>query len=115
MAVTVESGYFDYGFANAIPRGGYKVLILQVTIENVSDDEKSYAAANFSGEDVDTGNGYDAVTLEDVGVLLGNDSLDPGEYVSGTVLLEVQETATQVIVKYDPQRGDPDDLYWLVP
>ena len=31
LAVTVESAYFDYSFANAIPRGGYKVLICRGT------------------------------------------------------------------------------------
>jgi hypothetical protein len=114
LAVSIDSAYYDFGFGNAIPRGGYKVLIMQVTLTNTGDTAKSYAAASFSGTDADTGAGYDAVTLENVGVLLDDDSLDPGEYVSGTVLLEVQETAARVIVKYDPQMFDPNDLYWIV-
>jgi hypothetical protein len=114
LAVTINSAYYDYGFANAIPRGGFKVLIMQVTIANNSDGSKSYAASNFSGQDATTGAGYNAVTLDDVGVLLGSGSLDPGEYVTGTVLVEVQETAFQVIVQYDPVMFDPNDLYWLV-
>ena len=101
LAVTVDSAYFDYGFANAIPRGGYKVMILGVTIENVSDQNRGYDAARFSGIDAMTGNTYNPVTLENVGVLLTDGDLQPGEYVSGTALIEVQETATNVIIKYD--------------
>jgi hypothetical protein len=112
LAVTVQSAYFDYSFANAIPRGGYKVLILQVGLKNVSDRNQRYDAAAFSGIDADTNANYNAVTLENVGVLLYDGDLDPGEYVSGTVLIEVQETATNVIVKYDPNMFTTDDLYW---
>jgi hypothetical protein len=112
LAVTVESAYFDYGFANAIPRGGYKVLIMQVTIRNDGDRNERYDAASFSGIDANTDVGYDPVTLEDVGVLLRDGDLEPGEFVSGTVLIEVQETATNVIVKFDPNMFTTDDLYW---
>lgn len=114
LAVTIDSAYYDYGFANAIPRGGYKVLIMQVTIANNGDRSRSYAASNFSGQDAVTGVGYNAVGLDNVGVLLSSGSLDPGAYVTGTVLIEVQETAYQVIVKYDPAMFDPNDLYWIV-
>lgn len=112
LAVTVESAYFDVGFANAIPRGGYKVLIAQVTIRNDSDGGQGYNAANFSGIDANTSVGYDPVTLDDVGVLLRDGTLESGEYVSGTILIEVQETATNVIIKYDPNMFTTDDLYW---
>jgi hypothetical protein len=112
LAVTVNSAYFDYGFANAIPRGGYKVMILGVTIENVSDENRGYAASRFGGIDAVTGNTYNPVTLDDVGVLLTDGDLQPGEFVSGTVLIEVQETATNVIVKYDADILGDEDLYW---
>lgn len=112
LAVTVESAYFDYGFANAIPRGGYKVLIIQVTIRNDGDGNEHYDAANFSGIDANTNANYDPVTLDDVGVLLRDGNLEPGEFVSGTVLIEVQETAANVIIKYDPAMFTTEDLYW---
>lgn len=112
LAVTVNSAYFDYGFAGAIPRGGYKVLILGVTIENVSENNRGYTASRFSAIDPTTGNIYDPVTLEDVGVLLTNGDLQPGEFVSGTALVEVQETATNVIIKYDVDYLGDEDLYW---
>ncbi len=113
LAVTVLSAYYDFSFANAIPRGGYKLLIAEVSIENVGDGGHGYAAADFSGEDADTGVGYNAVTLDNVGVLLGSGDLEPGEFVSGTVLIEVQETAARVILKYDPRVFDPNDLFWI--
>ena len=112
LAVTVNSAYFDYGFANAIPRGGYKVMILGVTIENVSDRNRGYDASRFSGIDAVTGNTYNPVTLENVGVLLTDGDLQPAEYVSGTVLIEVQESATSAIVKYDADFNGDKDLYW---
>ena len=91
LAVTIDSAYFDFGFANAIPRGGYKVMILGVTIENVSDGNRGYKASRFSGIDAVTGNTYNPVTLDDVGVLLTDGDLQPGQFVSGTALIEVQE------------------------
>lgn len=113
LAVTVSSAYFDSVFANAIPRGGFKLLILGVTIENVSDENRGYDAARFSGIDALNGNTYNSVTLENVGVLLTNGDLQPGQFVSGTALIEVQDTATSVIVKYDADiLGDEEDLYW---
>lgn len=111
--MTVDSAYFDFGFAGAIPRGGYKILILGVTIENISDGDKSYSEAKFSGIDSKSGATYNAVTLDDVGVLLRDGELQPGQYVSGTVLIEVQETSTGVIVKYDPAMFSTEDLYWF--
>ena len=112
LTVTVDSAYFDVGFANAIPRGGYKVLILGVTIENVSDGDLGYAASRFSGIDAVTRNTYDPVTIDDVGVLLTDGNLQPGEFVSGTALVEVQETATNVIIKYDVDILGDEDMYW---
>ena len=88
-------------------------MILGVTIENVSDENRGYDASHFSGIDAVTGNTYNPVTLENVGVLLTDGDLQPGEYVSGTALIEVQESATSVIIKYDADIvGDEEDMYW---
>jgi hypothetical protein len=112
LAATVESAYFDYSFGNAIPRGGYKVLIAQVAFRNDGDGNERYDAASFSGIDANTNVNYNPVTLDDVGVLLRDGELEPGEFVSGTILIEVQETATNVIIKYDPSMFTTNDLYW---
>lgn len=112
LAVTVTGAYFDYSFANAIPRGGYKVLIISATIQNNSDRNLGYRASRFSAIDADNGNTYNPVTLDNVGVLLTDGDLQPGEYVSGTALVEVQETASNVIIKYDVDINGDDDMYW---
>ena len=110
--MTVTGAYFDYGFATAIPRGGYKVLIISATFQNNSDRDLGYKASRFSAIDANTGNTYDPVTLDNVGVLLTDGELQPGEYVSGTALVEVHETASSVIVKYDVDINGDDDMYW---
>lgn len=112
LAVTVTGAYFDYGFAGAIPRGGYKVLIIAATFQNNSDNNLSYDAGRFYAIDADNGNTYNPVTLDNVGVLLTDGSLQPGEYVSGTALVEVQETASNVIIKYDVDFMGDDDMFW---
>lgn len=110
--MSVDSAYFDYSFGGAIPRGGYKVLILSVTMTNVTDRNRGYDEANFSGIDATTGVAYKAVTIEDAGVLLHDGDLQPGQYVSGVVLIEVQESAGNVVIKYNADLMGDEDLYW---
>jgi hypothetical protein len=86
---------------------------LDVRIEGTGPSDHHYGASNFSGEDPDTGAGYDSAFVFG-GDTLGSDTLSRGEYVTGTVVLEVQETAQRVIVKYDPVMFDPDDLFWSI-
>jgi hypothetical protein len=114
VSVTLHSGYFDYAYGYSTPKGGYKYLIMNVTITCVGPDDRSYNPMYFSGEDADTGAGYDSALVL-AADMLGSDTLSPGEYVTGTIVLEVQETATRVIVKYDPVQGfDTNDLYWIL-
>lgn len=111
--MAVDSAYFDYSFGGSIPRGGYKVLILNVTMTNVADSDRGYDEAHFSGIDATTGVTYDAVTIDDAGVILHDGGLQPGQYVSGVVLIEVQESAGDVIIKYNVDHLGDDDLYWV--
>jgi hypothetical protein len=110
--VKLLSGRFANEFGYSEPKGGYKYLVLDVRIEGAGLRDHRYGASNFSGEDADTGAGYDSAFVfgDDT---LGSDTLSRGEYVTGTVVLEVQETAKRVIVKYDPAMFDTDDLYWI--
>jgi len=111
--VSVDSAYFDTRFGNAIPRGGHKVLILNVTMTNVDSSDRSYNEADFSGIDTATKAVYDAVTIDNAGVLLHDGNLRPGQYVSGIVLIEVQDSATSVVIKYNVDILGDDDLYWV--
>ena len=112
-SVTPLNGYFATAYGYSTPKGGYKYLVIDATIECAGPDECNFNAMYFSGEDADTGAGYDSVVFVMADGMLGSDTLSPGEYVTGTVLLEVQETASRVIVKYDPKQFDTNDLYWL--
>jgi len=112
-SVTPLNGYFANAYGYSTPKGGYKYLVIDATIECAGPDECRFNSMNFSGEDADTGAGYDSVVFVMAEGMLGSDTLSPGEYVTGTVLLEVQETASRVIVKYDPKQFDTNDLYWI--
>jgi hypothetical protein len=112
-SVTLLNGYFTTAYGYSTPKGGYKYLVIDATIECAGPDDCNYNSMNFSGEDADTGAGYDSVVFVMAEGMLGSDTLSPGEYVTGTVLLEVQETAFRVIVKYDPKPFDTNDLYWI--
>jgi hypothetical protein len=112
LAVTVTGASFDSGFANAIPRGGYKVLIISATIENTSDGVLGYDASRFGAIDANNRNTYDPVTIDNAGGLLTSGNLQPGEEVSGTAVVEVQETASNVIVTYDVDIQGDYDMFW---
>ena len=111
--VTLLNGYFANAYGYSTPKGGYKYLVVDATIECAGPDDCNYNPMNFSGEDADTGAGYDSVVFVMADGMLSSDTLSPSEYVTGTVLIEVQETASRVIVKYDPKSFDTNDLYWL--
>lgn len=82
--------------------------------QNVDDENHDYSGFRFSARDMDTGAECDD-TFAAVENALSTDDLSPGEYVTGQVALEVQETATNVRVKYDVSAVGGDNLYWLVP
>jgi len=113
---TVEllSGQFANEFGYSEPKGGYKYLVIDARIEGAGPDDHHYGPSNFSGQDADTGAGYDSAFVMGDGTL-GSDVLSKGEYVTGTIALEVQETAERVIVKYDPKQINEEDLYWMFP
>lgn len=113
MEVTLTSAFFAQEYGYATPKGGYTFLVVEATVENVGDEEGQYAGNRFSARDLDTDALFDdTFTLADGG--LGSGELSPGEYVSGVVVLEVQETVLRARVKYDPQLFDDSDLYWVV-
>jgi hypothetical protein len=112
VRVRVSNGRFESKVGFSKPKGGYKYLVFDARIEGMSTDETSYGQMSFSGQDADTGAGYDSEFIFTDNAL-GSDKLSKGEYVTGEVALEVQETAKRVIVKYDPNQFTPGDLYWM--
>ncbi len=113
VAVTLTNAYTAYEYGFSTPKGGYVFLVVEATVENVDDEGHGYAGNRFSAKDVDSGAEFDdTFTLTDGG--LGTGDLSPGEYVYGVVVLEVQETATNIRVKYDTAAIGGENLYWLV-
>jgi hypothetical protein len=112
--VALLNGFFTYELDYSTPQLGYKYFVLDVRIEGTDEDGHYYSFISFSGEDATTGAGYDS-ELVFTDTMLDSGTLSRGEYVVGTVVLEVQETAQRIIVKYDPAQFDPNDLYWLFP
>jgi hypothetical protein len=110
--VRLLSGRFVSELGFSTPKGGYKYLVFETRIEGDDPEVHGFSPLNFSGQDADTGAGYDSA-FTSVENALGSDELSEGEYVTGTIVLEVQETAERVIVKYDPKPLDPEDLYWI--
>jgi hypothetical protein len=110
--VRLLSGRFVSELGFSTPKGGYKYLVFETRIEGDDPEGHGFSPLNFSGQDADTGAGYDSA-FTSVENALGSDELSEGEYVTGTIVLEVQETAERVIVKYDPKPLDPEDLYWI--
>jgi hypothetical protein len=112
VKVQLSNGRFESKVGFSKPKGGYKYLVFDARIEGMNKNETSYGQMNFSGQDADTGAGYDSELLF-ADEALGSDRLSKGEYVTGEVALEVQETAKRVIIKYDPNQFTPGDLYWI--
>ncbi len=111
---TLTSAFYTYDFGYSTPKGGYIFLVVEITIENIDDSNHGYDESRFSARDMVTGATFDdTFTLADAP--LGSGELSPGEYVSGQAVLEVQETATQVRVKYDAKSLGGGEVYWLVP
>jgi hypothetical protein len=110
--VQLLSGRFVSEVGFSTPKGGYKYLVIETRIEGDDPEGHGFSALNFSGQDADTGAGYDSA-FTSVENALGSDELSEGEYVTGTIVLEVQETAERVIVKYDPRPFDSEDLFWI--
>jgi hypothetical protein len=109
--VRLLNGSFATEYGLSQPKGGYKYLVIETRIEGDDPEGHFFDSSNFSGQDADTGAGHDSAFV--MGDTLGSDAQSPGEYVTGTIVLEVQETAERVIVKYDPKPIDPEDLFWI--
>lgn len=113
VAVTLTNAFYADEYGYATPKGGYVFLVLEVAIENTDDEGHGYAGNRFSAKDFDTGAEFDDTITLAVGGL-GTGDLSPGEYVSGVVVLEVQERTSRVRIKYATAAFGGTSLYWLV-
>lgn len=106
--------YFSYTDAlGSAAKGGYKYLIANVTITNLRESGKyRFSDTSFAAKDLATAADYDD-EFAFLNSPLGSGELSAGEYATGDVAIEVQETATDVRLKYNVE-GD-FSLYWLTP
>jgi micrococcal nuclease len=117
LSATLLSAFYTFEYNFITPKGGYVFLILEVELRNVGDEKLTYSDSNFAAKDLDTGADFDD-TFTFLDSYLGDGELSPGEYVYGQVALEVQETSTNIRVKYTVSRElfeDDPVLYWMVP
>lgn len=101
----------DYNYST--PKGGYKFLIFNVSIVNQGEGKKEYESRRFEVRDLDTDVKHkEAFVLLDQPLNTG--TLSPGSYVDGQVALEVQETATNMLVQYQIDSSGDTFLYWTL-
>ncbi len=113
VSVTAADPLVTTAYNYSTPKGGYKFLIFNVTIVNQGEGEKDYESHRFEARDLDT----DAQHKEAFALLdqpLNSGKLSPGSYVNGQVALEVQETATNLLVQYQVDSYGDTFLYWTL-
>ncbi len=114
VEVTLTNIAYSYDYNFSTPKGGYVFMILEVQLQNKGEDEKNYDSVRFTARDLDT----DA-KFEEAFVLLdqplGSGELSTGEYVSGQVAIEVQESAVNIRVQYQISSFGDNSVYWIVP
>jgi endonuclease YncB( thermonuclease family) len=111
LFVTTSDAFVTYDYNFSTPKGGYKFVIFNATIENRGSDKRDYSSSRFEARDLDT----DAKHKETFVLLdqpLGNGDLSSGSYVSGQVALEVQESSTNLLVQYQLASFGEVFLYW---
>lgn len=115
VQAVLNSYYFSWADAVGLaPTGGYKFVILNFTFTNVRETGKfNYTWTDIAGKDLDTGADYDNPDMIYLGGGAESAELSPGEYAIVESAVEVQETATNIRVKYTVE-GDYA-LYWLTP
>lgn len=113
MAVTPDGAFTTYEYNYSAPKGGYKFLVFNAHLENVGTDEKGYDSGRFLAKDLDTNAEHKETPLL-MDEELGNGNLSPTSYVYGEVALELQETATDLRVKYQVNAAGGESLYWLL-
>ena len=114
QAVTVQEAFFSYDYGYATPKGGYLFLVITVRIENVDDSDHGYEEGRFKARNAETDAEYEyTFTLADQP--LGSGELSPGEFVFGQIVLEVQDTPSPLLIRFDPSYiGSDDEVYWQV-
>jgi hypothetical protein len=113
MSVAVSDPFVTYDYNFSTPKGGYYFLIFNAALTNTGTDKKGYASNRFEVRDLDTDTKHKE-TFVLLDQPLGSGDLSSGSYVSGQVALEVQETASNLLVQYQIDSFGDEFVYWYL-
>jgi hypothetical protein len=116
--ITLNGAYFTDTYNFLTPQQNFTYLVVDVTMENISESGKThpYNELCFAGKDMDRGADYDDSFLNPSDRPLGSGDMLPGDVVNGEVVLEVHQDAVRIRVKYStgPACIGGKSLYWIV-
>lgn len=117
--ITITSAYFVESYGYFAPQQNYIYLVIEVTMENISDSGKThpYNELCFAAKDLDANADFDDSFLNPSDYPLGAGDMLPGDVVSGEVVLEVHQNSTQIRIKYSTGEiacAGGKSVYWLV-
>jgi endonuclease YncB( thermonuclease family) len=116
--ITVNSAYFTETYGFFAPQQNYVFLVIDVTMENISESGKTHAYNElcFAAKDLDRDADYDDSFLNPSDRPFGSGDMLPGDVVGGEVVLEVHQDSQRIRVKYSTGPGciGGKSVYWLV-
>jgi endonuclease YncB( thermonuclease family) len=116
--ITVNGAYFVETYGYFSPQQNFVFLVIDVTMENISESGKTHAYNElcFAAKDLDRGADYDDSFLNPSDRPFGSGEMLPGDVVSGEVVLEVHRDSQRIRVKYSTGPGciGGKSVYWLV-
>lgn len=117
--ITLNSAYFTPSYGFFTPQQNYEYLVVNVTMENISDSGKThdYNELCFAAKDLDANADYDDSFLNPSDIPLGSGEMLPGDVVNGEVVFEVHQGSANIRIKY--QTGGfacsgGKSIYWIV-
>ena len=113
MAVTLQSAYAANSYGMSVPRGGYKFLIAELYLENISDETKGYSDSRVKAKNLDNDAEYKNL-YQPSDQPLDSGELSPGSYIYRVVGVEVQETAVNLRFEYKVNAIGGDIVYWNI-
>jgi hypothetical protein len=116
--ITLDTAYFADSYGFFTPQQNFVFLVVDVTMENISESGKTHAYNElcFSAKDLDRDADFDDSFLNPSDRPLGSGDMLPGDVVGGEVVLEVHQDSQRVRVKYSTGPGciGGKSIYWIV-
>ncbi len=115
LEITVNSAALsDTAGVLAGAEPGVMYLTLDVTIRNVSDDEKSFNSLYWSAKDMINGYAFDDDPFAGDSVnSFPSGDLQPDDLIRGEVVIRVRDDSERIRIKYDTAPFGGTELFWL--